>query len=575
MAPIPISDVPPTWANHGDKNLICIPAQWTSVILFCFANYLAHCATVKPYPAETLRELGIAMGLALVLPSSGITRAVDSIIRRSNFRKLNQLEKAATAGALCMVIRDKYWSPQEGEVLRDEDFVRVDQNFHYKKKGDKNTETVALSSQTRDSQTESLLPTNNSEREATSPVGLDYVALETITQLPSRKSDDIDSTDDAYCFRVRQSSSMRENIRTSQHSQSITKRQCQVHGAYELPKGYTLGYVPSDAEVLPYIKREENNELQQPTRNSDIRIANSVHISSSYSFTKAAIAIVQTVYASTTLYRARGDQVRIYGYAAFGLTVVPYVLMSILNLIGQIASSEYPTLYMVHTDIMDEAKKRGGIFDGVVGSLTPVEGPQALRNLKIKSAGPWTVSTHHVERGYREQMRIILRSSESDQEPQEIQMEASRTNPLGYIYIGASRPFARRTKKFYPRAVGEPSSVRKRWASSSYLLNLVAPVVFGCISLLIVGVISRFQKGKHSTSIQRGFTMSWLIIGMLFGAVTRAMHFFLSPKNDTFEAVCLWMFFPIVWGIFLVPALGGIVVVCQMIVSYGSCTRIA
>lgn len=58
------------------------------------------------------------MVLALFLPSSGIMRAIDSIIRRTNFRKMNELEKAAKAGALCMVIRTKDWVLKEGDVLR-------------------------------------------------------------------------------------------------------------------------------------------------------------------------------------------------------------------------------------------------------------------------------------------------------------------------------------------------------------------------------------------------------------------------------------------------------------------------
>ena len=59
-----------------------------------------------------------------------------------------------------------------------------------------------------------------------------------------------------------------------------------------------------------------------------------------------------------------------YGYAAFRLTVTPYIIMSLVNLMGQIATSEYPTLFMVHSAEMDEAKRPGGFSDGVIGTVT-------------------------------------------------------------------------------------------------------------------------------------------------------------------------------------------------------------
>jgi hypothetical protein len=88
-----------------------------------------------------------------------------------------------------------------------------------------------------------------------------------------------------------------------------------------------------------------------------------------------------------TLYRARGDQVgehglydineltplqlERYGYAAFGLTVIPYVTMSLVNLIAHLATPHYSAMYLVHSPEMDEAIERGGIFEGAVGRAEP------------------------------------------------------------------------------------------------------------------------------------------------------------------------------------------------------------
>ncbi|RYP64374.1 hypothetical protein DL771_008768 [Monosporascus sp. 5C6A] len=70
-----------------------------------------------------------------------------------------------------------------------------------------------------------------------------------------------------------------------------------------------------------------------------------------------------------TIYRARGDQISRYGYGAFGLSVVPYVFMSLVNIIASLFSPEFPTMYLVHTPDMERAKDQGGRFEGLVGRL--------------------------------------------------------------------------------------------------------------------------------------------------------------------------------------------------------------
>lgn len=118
MPPLQNSDQPPSYIDHGVPGLVCTPAKWTSVLLFYVVNYLAHCATIKSYPAETPLETTSAILCALFLPSSGISRAMDSIVRRPRLRKgLSDLERACVAGALCMVVRGREWRPKPGDVV--------------------------------------------------------------------------------------------------------------------------------------------------------------------------------------------------------------------------------------------------------------------------------------------------------------------------------------------------------------------------------------------------------------------------------------------------------------------------
>jgi hypothetical protein len=121
MSPLPNSTLAlGAFTNHGDPDLFCTPSTTISILFFFLANFLAHCATVKSYPAETHAELLVAVVLALFFPSSGVIRALDSILRHSRIRPgTNDAQKAAKAGALCMVVRTSDWKPLPGDVVRD------------------------------------------------------------------------------------------------------------------------------------------------------------------------------------------------------------------------------------------------------------------------------------------------------------------------------------------------------------------------------------------------------------------------------------------------------------------------
>ena len=87
-----------------------------------------------------------------------------------------------------------------------------------------------------------------------------------------------------------------------------------IHGSCILPENgyYALAYVPRNAKVES-LKADEAGGRDVLTV-----------LSSSYSFVKATVAVIQVLFASSTLYKAtRGPQIEQYGYAAFGLTVVP------------------------------------------------------------------------------------------------------------------------------------------------------------------------------------------------------------------------------------------------------------
>jgi hypothetical protein len=83
----------------------------------------------------------------------------------------------------------------------------------------------------------------------------------------------------------------------------------------------------------------------------------------------ALIAICQISYAAYELLRVTGDQFERFGYSAFSLTVVPYLVMSSVNLIGNLATPVYPSIHMISTSTLREAQLRKNVFTGAIGSI--------------------------------------------------------------------------------------------------------------------------------------------------------------------------------------------------------------
>jgi hypothetical protein len=126
-----------------------------------------------------------------------------------------------------------------------------------------------------------------------------------------------------------------------------------MYGRVKLPAGFGIAILPADAEF-----------------ESDADDSIPITLSTGYNAIRILVSIGQLIYASSTLYRSRGDQIEKYGYAAFGLTVSQYALMSLLNLLGSLVCPQYPTLYLIESTATDEARKiPGTVLEGTVGRL--------------------------------------------------------------------------------------------------------------------------------------------------------------------------------------------------------------
>jgi hypothetical protein len=55
---------------------------------------------------------------ALFYPFSGVPGGIEAIFRHAAFFSSDDLQKAARAGALCIIVRDSAWRPRVGDVLK-------------------------------------------------------------------------------------------------------------------------------------------------------------------------------------------------------------------------------------------------------------------------------------------------------------------------------------------------------------------------------------------------------------------------------------------------------------------------
>jgi hypothetical protein len=410
-----------------------------------------------------------------------------------------------------------------------------------------------------------------------------------------------------------------------------------VHGSIDMlpSKGYDLAYVSSDAEFendcIPEISAKEPSSLWSI---SSIKAAISsclspptapTSISSSYNIVGGLIALAQAIYTSVTLYQTRGDQINQYGYAAFGLTVAPFVLMSIINLIGNMFSPTYSAIYMIETSVMTEARRHGCQFDGVVGKLK--EGRGAILKSGIGKV-KWVDSATFEGTGENDQLTVDVSpssavnvESSSSQKPvqlvagddENIQLSSAKINEkveqeecrkfavaennpseepdyiigipscplIGKAASGQNEPGTRPKSDVYILRAGlttlETCIVPgiDNYKPAIQLVFFWGALILALAPIAIVGGLSHFHAGS-STVAQRGWTMSWLVSDIVAGFILgAALVPVLMPvdkeENQEHFAFGGLIVYTLIFG---ASALGGFVVVGQMVKEYGSCIKL-
>lgn len=400
-----------------------------------------------------------------------------------------------------------------------------------------------------------------------------------------------------------------------------------VHGFCDFKDqawSYALAYVPRDAlievrenagDLYPHGLESTITGLSESTKSSasnpgsmslygqPINLTpNSPVIGASYSIPKTLIAIAQLVYAVATLYQSGGNQIDTFGYAAFGLTVIPYALMSLVNLIGGLATPEYHALHLVASDVMDEAIRRGACFDGVIGRLVPETEP-ALTTAEVLSVNACEGSHNSLIDGDKEKNSITISYCDKDGRhifPASIVDYSSPALPTLKRRKYVNKRIKSTSQDLSPSIFVPSCSKFRRFSDHDYAINVnrtqmtcqgafsftgTAPSIShrsaACLAnillvLAIIGAMTHFRIGS-ATSSQSSWMLNWYVPGGIYGgfSIEDTIRSRPWPEPDWREPVKrdnLVMILP--WVLYGVPAIGVFVVVVQMLFQYGICTSV-
>ncbi|KAL0634960.1 hypothetical protein Q9L58_006078 [Maublancomyces gigas] len=102
-------------------------------------------------------------------------------------------------------------------------------------------------------------------------------------------------------------------------------------------------------------------------------------MSYNYSMVKAFAAIGQILYGSFQLYKSAAGNIAYYGYEAYELTIIPYIVMSFLNLVASLCEPQFPAIFLVdrEPDIRTAVTPNTSAVVGII----PLNSPTKARSI--------------------------------------------------------------------------------------------------------------------------------------------------------------------------------------------------
>ena len=302
------------------------PAPWNQIFTFFLTNYVARIATIKKESGSRGQRGYITAAQSLFVPFIGISTAANTISRGSRFFGHDDVDRALLAEALCAIVRDDDWTPMHGEIIKgcqviggDPRALRKLRKRHRRQRRKGDAEKFQQRAQ---------------QRERAQYLGGGQDAAHAYSAAPSDAEDSDGGGGDDHEF----SRNMATLVINRPGVRIIDRDGYKIQGHMTLPAGYALAMLPPGTELMALAVSGA--------------VKSEIVISNSYGVVKAFTGMVQIVSSLYVLYTAYGQQITRYGYAAFGFTVLPYTIMSILNVLGNLVEASYDCLFLVRSDVM-------------------------------------------------------------------------------------------------------------------------------------------------------------------------------------------------------------------------------
>ncbi|KAK1849291.1 nacht domain protein [Colletotrichum chrysophilum] len=537
----------PGFFYQGSCELLCRETKWTDVVVFYLGNYIAHAATITTRPGQSTLITVVTMIGAVLLPGTGIWNGLKAILSLARFAPTD-LQTAARAGALYAVVKDNHHRPYLTSVSDGAEGIQM-----------------------------AAMPATMAARSTQQDQNIEKQLLE--------------------------DSSVHEDSRQSNGTANCLLNS-NIHGLCDLPEGYHLMQIPQNATFVG----EDDLPIDHRPWYHYRRLANTIFpwtqpqpaksttaLSCSYNIVRVLASIIQLIFAVSTLYRTRGDQLQRYGYAAFGLTVIPFAWMSLINLVGNAMCPQYDKIYIVSSRALRDLEhtRRDG-----------------CQNLDTSEQDQWQVdgTVGRLEDHWEEQLCKDYALCHEQEGAEQTTLMARKRSALNAVLTTWSRKSLsgmilgpiidilwtedfRRTLRWYrdefvllAREVREDPksgivSFCRRWKE-----QLLAPLVVFIVPLALVGGLSGFQPGQ-SEPFQRVWVMMWLVLGLGVGFVlgqalrrfgNQSANVYQQPTGYYVGPYGFLSFWEAIMGAMAYGpvAIGGYVVVTRMLLESGSCVEV-
>ena len=361
-----------------------------------------------------------------------------------------------------------------------------------------------------------------------------------------------------------------------------------LHGMAAPPKGYSLA-VPVRRGYTELLIRNHLNDTERLTVHHRPGIVSGV------------LSVIQIGIGTYNLYSAQSSQIPRWGYAAYSLSVLPYVIMSVMNLLCAAVVDSYACAQLLRTPILEETLRRQTSensreiieYDGTIGTVKAGSMPGAVEIGTMGQVGSSYVAVR---------MRTECCRGESGSQQENLVVET----PMGYSRTyrlvqgsearnsadGPTKPTNRDSEEVRPEFDGaqrasdtgardganlkptrfticalshDGPSLQEDVLQADAITRLEGATL-ACLFLValilphvIIFALTRF-RANHSTVVQRAWMMAWLAADQ-FSACSTFACWVLWKKRQNIIPDWLQKCF---YGVLMITGIGGFVQVVKM-----------